>query len=61
MAKPQTIRQERSNTKNTVRLGLRFTKSTDKDILDRLEEVGEGNKQAYIKELIREDIERRKN
>lgn len=61
MAKPQTIRQERSNTKNTVRLGLRFTKSTDKDILDRLEEVGEGKKQAYIKELIREDIERRKN
>ncbi len=61
MAKAQSIRQERSNTKNTVRLGLRFTKSTDKDILDRLEEVGEGNRQAYIKALIREDIERRKN
>lgn len=61
MAKPVSEIQERSNQKNTVRLGLRFTKSTDKDILERLDEVGEGNRQAYIKDLIREDIKRRKN
>lgn len=56
MAKPQTIRQERSDKKNAVHLGFKFSRSTDKDILDKLDEIGPGKRQAYIKRLIREDI-----
>ena len=46
--------QERYDRNNTVRVALKLNTKTDADILKRLEEVG--NKQGYIKELIRKDI-----
>lgn len=42
--------------KNTVNRMLKLNKTTDIDILQRFEEVG--NVQGYIKRLIREDIKR---
>jgi hypothetical protein len=42
---------------NTVQVKLKLNRVTDADILERLEEVG--NRQGYIKRLIREDLERR--
>ena len=39
---------------NTKQIKLKLNLGTDRDILDRLEEVD--NVQGYIKELIREDI-----
>lgn len=42
--------------KNTVRIGLKLNKNTDADILEQLERSG--NKQGYIKGLIREDMEK---
>lgn len=41
-------------SKNKSGLYLKLNKATDGDILAKLEEVG--NKQGYIKELIRRDI-----
>lgn len=41
---------------NTVELKLRFVKSTDGDILQRLDDIGKGNVSGYIKTLIRKDI-----
>ena len=61
MAKASSIRQDRSDKKNTVALKLKFTKSTDQDIIDKLEEIGTGNKQAYIKQLIRNDLRNSNN
>lgn len=50
--------QKRANEKydkeNTVRLSLKLNKTTDADILEKLEQVE--SKQGYIKELIRKDI-----
>lgn len=39
---------------NTVQFRMKLNVNTDADIIARLEEVG--NKQGYIKELIRRDI-----
>lgn len=39
---------------HTKKIMLKLNLETDKDILERLEAVG--NKQGYIKELIRRDI-----
>ena len=39
---------------NTIRLSLKLNKTTDADILKKLEQVE--SKQGYIKELIRNDI-----
>lgn len=44
----------RYDAKNTVQIKLKLNKGTDKDILDKLE--ASGNKQGYIKNLIRKDI-----
>lgn len=44
------------DAKNTKQIKLKLNLNTDKDIIDRLEEVG--NMQGYIKHLIRHDIER---
>lgn len=41
----------------TVSLHMKLVKTTDADIIEHLEQVG--NKQGYIKQLIREDM--RKN
>ncbi len=46
--------QERYDKENTVSLRLKLNKSTDADILKKLDAVG--NKQGYVKDLIREDI-----
>lgn len=46
--------QERYDSANTVQIKMKLNRSTDADILARLDEVG--NKQGYIKELIRADI-----
>ena len=43
------------DAKNTVQVKLKLNKGTDKDILERLERSG--NKQGYIKDLIRKDID----
>lgn len=50
--------QKRASAKydaeNTTRLYIKLNKSTDADILQRLEQ--ETNKQGWIKELIRKEI-----
>lgn len=43
---------------NTVQIKLKLNKKTDADILQKLEESG--NKQGYLKALVRQDIERSK-
>lgn len=48
--------QEQYDKNNTVQVRLKLNKKWDKDILKKLEEVG--NKQGYIKELIRKDLEK---
>lgn len=40
---------------NTVQVKLKLNKNTDKDILEALEKSG--NKQGYIKKLIRADLQ----
>ena len=47
----------RYDLENTVRIGLKLNFRTDRDILDWLK--SQQNKQGYIKQLIRDDIERR--
>lgn len=53
-----TIRQQRYDAKTAVRLGLKFHNVNDADILEKLDSVE--SKQAYIKQLIRNDIHREK-
>lgn len=48
--------QARYDANNTTQIHLKLNNVTDSDILDRLATVG--NKQAYIKDLIRADIEK---
>lgn len=49
--------QDRYNKANTITVLLRLNKSTDADIINRLERTQ--NKTGYIKSLIRADIKRR--
>lgn len=51
-----TTPQERYDAANTKAVKLKLNLKTDADILNRLDEVG--NKQGYIKSLIREDIKK---
>lgn len=57
-----TESQRRASAKydaaNTTSVRLKMNINTEMDIIERLEEVG--NKNGYIKQLIREDIERKK-
>ena len=39
---------------NTTRIGLKLQNNTDRDILELLARIG--NKQGYIKQLIRNDL-----
>ena len=48
---------QKYNKENTIQVVCRFNKSTDADIVERLQEVE--NKNGYIKELIRRDIQSR--
>ena len=54
----ETEAQKRAREKyekaNTVQLHFKLNRNTDADILEKLESVG--NKQGYIKSLIRKDI-----
>jgi hypothetical protein len=46
----------RYDATHTKQIHLKLNLTTDADILNRLDEVG--NKQGYIKELIRKDLEK---
>lgn len=46
--------REKYDAAKTVQFKMKLNKGTDADILQKLEEVG--NKQGYIKNLIRADI-----
>lgn len=50
----QLAAQARYDAAHTVQVRLKLNKDTDADILGKLEAVG--NKQGYIKGLIRSDI-----
>jgi hypothetical protein len=54
ISEKKKITNARSNRKNTTLINIRLSYNTDADILDRLAAVG--NKQGYIKRLIRDDI-----
>lgn len=47
---------KRYDDNNTVQFKMKLNKNTDKDILERLDNVE--RKQTYIKRLIREDMHR---
>jgi hypothetical protein len=51
----QKAASERYDRTHTTRIFIKLNNATDADILARLETVG--NKQGYIKTLIRADIE----
>ncbi len=42
---------------NTIQVKLKLNLNTDKDVIEALERSG--NKQGYIKELIRKDLKRK--
>jgi hypothetical protein len=48
--------KEKYDSKNTVQIKLKLNLKTDKDILETLKRSG--NKQGYIKRLIREDLQK---
>ena len=56
----ETAAQKRAREKyekaNTVQFKMKLNRNTDADILAKLDAVGVGKKQTYIKELIRADI-----
>lgn len=51
---PQYRAQVKYDAANTIQFKMKLNKKTDADILAQLEKVG--NKQGYIKELIRKDM-----
>lgn len=54
MAKKATERQRRYDDAHIKAVYLKLNKTYDADIIEKLEAVG--NKQGYIKELIRKDL-----
>jgi hypothetical protein len=52
--KKKYMPQARYDEQNTKQIRLKLNLKTDADILEKLSSVG--NKQGYIKRLIREDI-----
>ena len=54
MAKRSTVNQLKYDAEHTKQIRLKLNIEYDADILQKLEEVG--NKQGYIKTLIRADI-----
>ena len=46
----------RYDAKNTIQFKIKLNKNTEKDIIDRLDEVEQ--KSTYIKNLIRDDIKK---
>ena len=49
--------QRRYDEKNTRQVHIKLNLRTDKDVLERLDDVP--SKQGYIKRLIRDDLERK--
>ena len=49
--------QAKYDAENTRQVHLKLNRNTDKDVLERLDDVP--SKQGYIKRLIREDLERK--
>ena len=49
--------QRRYDAKNTRQVHIKLNLRTDKDVLERLDDVP--SKQGYIKRLIRDDLERK--
>lgn len=54
MTPAQKRAKEKYDRNNTLQIKLKLNLKTDKDILDKLERAG--NKQGYIKALIRKDL-----
>ena len=54
MTPTRAEQKARYDAAHTRQIRLKLNLKTDKDILDKLDEVG--NKQGYIKELIRQDM-----
>lgn len=44
------------NKENRVRISLNLSKDNENDIIEAIEKVGKGNKQAGVKKLIRKGI-----
>lgn len=58
-SKAQRQAVARYDATHTVQFKLKLNKATDADIIEVLESVE--NRQAYLKELIRADIQNRRN
>lgn len=52
--KAQIKAVRRYDDANTIKVALKLNKKTDADVIQRLQECG--NKQGYIKKLIRADL-----
>ena len=50
---PDSEAKKKWDSENTVVVTMKLNKNTDADIIQKLDSVG--NKQGYIKQLIRED------
>lgn len=55
MKESQKVAKAKYDKKAMTKFVFQFNRKTDADIIERLEEVG--NKQGYIKEIIRKDLE----
>ena len=51
--------KKRYDKENIVRVAVGFNRRTEPELVERIEE--EENKAGYIRSLVREDVERRKN
>lgn len=51
-----TQKQLQYQKENLVRVSVNFSKNTDRDILEALEQRGKISMQAYIKKILRDNI-----
>lgn len=58
MAKKESIASMKYDSANTTRVYIKLNTKNDADIIEYLN--NQSNKQGYIKELIRKDMERQK-
>lgn len=56
-SKAQLKAQQKYDKEHTKTFLMKLNKKTDSDIIDKLDNVG--NKQGYIKSLIREDLKQK--
>ena len=50
--------QKRYHEKNILHVGINFNRATEPELVEKMESVK--NRSAYIKDLVRDDIEREK-